>query len=46
MLFLSVKKFCMINILMKGGNEGIGIPDPEHSGEDMPRKFIVGIPSI
>jgi len=33
----------MINILMKGGNEGIGIPE---CSEDMPRKFIVGIPSI
>jgi len=33
----------MINILMKGGNEGIGIPE---RSEDMPRKFIVGIPSI
>jgi hypothetical protein len=28
---------------MKGGNEGIGIPE---RSEDMPRKFIVGIPSI
>ena len=35
-----------MTILMKGGNEGIGIPDPEHSGEDMPGKFIDGFPSI
>ncbi len=33
----------MMTILMKGGNEGIGIPE---RSEDMPRKFIVGIPSI
>lgn len=33
-------------ILMKGGNEATGIPDPENSGEDMPRKFIDGFPSI
>ena len=36
----------MMTILMKDGNEGIGILDPEHSGEDMPRKFIDRIPSI
>jgi hypothetical protein len=33
----------MMTILMKGGNEGIGIPK---RSEDMPRKFIDRIPSI
>jgi hypothetical protein len=33
----------MMTILMKGGNEGIGIPE---RSEDMPRKFIDGFPSI
>ena len=40
----------MMTILMKGGNEGIGIPEVRQAhlakSEDMPRKFIDGIPSI
>ena len=36
----------MMTILMKGGNEGTGITDPEYSGEYMPGKFIDGFPSI
>ncbi len=39
-----------MTILMKGGNEGIGIPRFDRltwrKSEDMPRKFIDGFPSL